>query len=83
MAERKNPNYPFEQSIENTKNLVYEAINPLSDMIWEMAKTITNWLMSTTPSSRVKYLAIYHKKKRVRKKNLHRITKELKKELYK
>lgn len=80
----------LEKSIQNYVNSLSEVITNLASAISELAKDCVNILVHNFSqfiqaitkgiiSPRVIYLAKYSKKKRIRKKNQHRIQKEYKK----
>lgn len=80
----------FEKAIQNCANSLSEVITNLASAVGELAKDCANilahnfsqFIQATTKgviSSRVVHLAKYSKKKRIRKKNQHRIQKEYKK----
>ena len=73
----------LEQAIQNIKNAIYEAFKPLAEKALETVKAVNEAYIRTTPNKRLQHLALHHKKKRVRKKNIHRICKTINKELYK
>lgn len=80
----------FEKAIQNCANSLSEVITNLASAVNELAKDCANILTQNFSqfiqaitkgviSPRVVHLAKYSKKKRIRKKNQHRIQKEYKK----
>lgn len=58
-------------------NRIAEVIRPIAEWVVEFFNTTWNAMISTYANKRVKHLAFHAKKHRTRKKNLHRMQKDL------
>lgn len=57
----------------------YHFCKTLSEFLCRLLKTVDDMIMEAAVSGRVKHLAQYAKKRRIRKKNMNRICRALKK----
>ena len=66
----------FQKAVEAIKRLaqsIAEVLTPVLDYAMEAIKKIWDAVLHVYPNKRVLHLALHHPKKRVRKKNMHRI----------
>ena len=75
----------FEQALRDFENIFAQVVKAVAPIVEDFVKTFTPRIkqlcdvlddaVKSYPNKRVIWLALYHKKERVRKKNLHRIIK--------
>ncbi len=68
------------KAIEKVAEVVTKAIDAIIEIVKRAVKVIHELLMRASVSRRVKCLAIKHGNPRVRKKNIHRILKKLRRQ---
>lgn len=61
------------EAIQCVVQAITETLTPVFKKAFEVFKELYDVLLQRLPNKRILYLAVYHPKERVRKKNMHRI----------
>lgn len=70
----------FQEAVEGIQRVIQvitEMLNPILEKALETIKKVSDAILSLYPSKRVLRLALHHPKKRIRKKNIHRIMRDI------
>ena len=61
------------EAIQRVTQEITEILKPILDTVMQTIKKMTDTILNRYPNKKVLYLALYHPKERVRKKNMRRI----------
>ena len=65
------------EAFQRLAQALSEVLTPIMEKAWETIKKVSDAILHCYPNKRVLHLALHHPKERVRKKNIHRILKDI------
>lgn len=65
------------EAIQGVIQVITETLKPVLEKAFETIKKVSDAILSFYPNKRVLHLALHHPKKRIRKKNIHRIMRDI------